>query len=109
MAHKHLPLLQYLSKGKPRIVKAIVEESDPQVIKAICECCLNVLNNNVPLKPGEFKKLKRYKKLLRLLADKKVSLKRKKQVIQKGGAFLSTLLGVAVPAIASLLSGIIKK
>jgi len=34
----------------------------------------------------------------------KVSLKRKRQIIQKGG-FLAPLLSVVIPAIASLLTG----
>jgi hypothetical protein len=107
MSKKHLPLLQYLAKGKPRIVKAIIKEADPEVTKAICECAHNVLKGNVPLDPAQFKKLKRYRKQLLLLTDKKVSNKQKSNVLQKGG-FVGSLLSVAIPALASIIGGLVK-
>jgi len=58
----------------------------------------------VRVPPKQKSKLKRHKKALRDLAKKKVSLKRKRQIIQKGG-FLAPLLSAVVPAIASLLTG----
>lgn len=108
VSKKHLPLLKYLAEGKPRIVKAIIKESDPEVMKAICECAHNILRNNVPMSSSQFKKLKRHRKHLRLLANKKVSTARKKKILQKGG-FLGGLLSVAIPAIASVISGLIKR
>jgi len=74
------------------------------LIKCICDCTLNVLKGNVRVPPKQKSKLKRHKKALRDLAKKKVSLKRKRQIIQKGG-FLAPLLSAVVPAIASLLTG----
>ena len=108
MSKKNLPLLQYLATGKPRIVNAIVKEADPQVMKAICECAHNVLKGNVPLSKSQFSKLKRHRKHLHLLTDKKVSQKRKKKVLQTGG-FIGALLGAALPALASVIGGLIRK
>ena len=108
MSKKNLPLLQYLASGKPRIVRAIIKEADPEVIKAICECAHNVLKGNVPLNKSQFTKLKRHRTHLHLLANKKVSQKRKKKVLQSGG-FLGALLGAAIPALASVIGGLIRK
>ena len=94
--------MQYLAKGKPKINKAIIEESGSDVIKLFCECAKNTLNGNVKLSPGQFKKLKRYKTQLRHLADKKIGQKKKKKVLQKGG-FLGALLGAVIPALISLV------
>jgi len=49
--------------------------------------------------------LKRHKKALRDIAKKKVSLKRKRKIIQTGG-FLAPLLSAVVPANMSLLGGV---
>ena len=103
LVKKHLPLLQYPAKGKPRINKAIIEESNPEVIKVICECAKNTLYGNVKLSPVHLNKLKRYKTQLRQLSDKKTGIKQKKRVLQKGG-FLGALLGAIIPTLASVIS-----
>ena len=102
---KHLPLLQFLAKGKPKIRKAIIDESGPEVIKVLCECAKNTLNGNIKLSPTQFKKLKRYKAPLRHLADKKTGVRKKKQILQKGG-LLGALLGAVIPTLASVVGSI---
>ena len=94
--------MQYLAKGKPKINKAIIEESDAGVIKLFCECAKNTLNGNVKLSPAQYRKLKRYKTQLRQLTNKKISHKKKKKLLQKGG-FLGALLGAVIPALISLV------
>ena len=98
---KHLPLMQYLAKGKPKINKAIIEESGSDVMKLFCECAKNTLNGNVKLTPVQYKKLKRYKTQLRQLTDKKIGHKKKKKLLQRGG-FLGALLGAVIPALIGL-------
>lgn len=105
---EHLPLLQYLAKGKPKIRKAIIEESDSDVMKVLCECAANTINGNVKLPPSHFKKLKRYKKQLRLLSNKKVGVKQKKKVLQTGG-FLGALLNAVLPTLAGLVGSLFSK
>ena len=74
---RNLPLLKMLTTSKPAATKAIL--TDPVLIRAICECCHNVLKGNVPLTPRQKKRLARYKKKLRQLSDRKTSIKRKKK------------------------------
>ena len=102
---EHLPLLKFLQKGKPKIRKAIIEESGPDIIKVLCECAQNTINGNVKLSQAHFKKLKRYKQQLRLLADKKASVKRKKKALQTGG-FLGSLLTAVLPTLAGLVGSL---
>jgi len=63
----------------------ILKSAGDDLIKCICDCTLNVLEGNVRVSPKQKLKLKRHKKALRDLAKKKVSLIRKRQIIQKGG------------------------
>ena len=99
---KHLPLLHLLARGKPAIKQAIIHDAGPEVIQVLCECAKNTLNGNIKLSPTQYKKLKRYQKPLRLLANKKSGIRKRKEILQKGG-FLGALLGAVIPAIATIL------
>jgi len=83
-----------------------LKHSDNSLICAICECALNVLKGNVTLTQDQKSYLARMKKLIRLLAKKSVSLKKKKKhLVQKGGGVLIPLLvNAAISALVSQLS-----
>jgi len=101
---KYLPVLQVLQSRviDKKTKQALLESS--QLIRVICECCLNILNGNVTLTKGEKKKLKKHRLLLRRLAEKK-PLKTKHKLIQEGsGAFLPLLLAPVLSAITAALA-----
>jgi len=66
------------------MAQTILKSASDDLIKCICDSTFNVLKGNVRVFPKRKSKLKRHKKALRDLAKKKVSLKRKRQIIQKG-------------------------
>ena len=102
--HDNYHLLAAMCQCKPKVRKAILAESDNELVQSICECALNVLNGNVHVTKQNLNKLKRYKKTLRLLTDKKCSIKQKRIVIQqKGGNILLALIPVVISTIASLI------
>lgn len=102
---KNTALLHALIYAPPRLRKALIHHSDKEFIRCICECALNLLHGNIPLKDCEKSKLCKHKKILRKLADRKQCLSSKKQIIsQKGGAFLPMLLA---PLISALISAIV--
>jgi len=100
---RHASTLKLLSRANQNIAQNILKSAGDDFIKCICDCTLNVLKGNVHVSPKQWSKLKRHKKALRDLAKKKVGLKRKRHIMQKGG-FLAPLLSAAIPAIASLLT-----
>ena len=102
---KHLPLLEYLAKSNPKIQKAIVSESDPEVIDIICECANSVLKGGVPLSSTQSKKLKRYRKKLHELTKKNTSVKRKKKILS-GGFLLGSLLGSLIPGVVGAIGSL---
>jgi len=65
------------------------------------------LRGNVPLTSKQTTKLRRNKKNLRSLATKKTSLKKKRQILQKGG-FLAALLPPVLWLQGGALSGVIR-
>lgn len=80
---------------------------DNDFARAVCECCWNVTNERAPLTNYQKRKLCSHKKLLRLLADKSVSLATKKAAIKSGG-FVS-LLPLLIGPVVAALSSIVKK
>jgi hypothetical protein len=62
-----------------------------------------VLKGNVPLTTKEKSRLKKHKNKLRTLVKKKVSLSKKKDIIQSGGGFLGALLMPVASLLGSLL------
>lgn len=100
---KHANDLLYLQKAKPCISKQIIAKADRSLVECLCECADNILKGNVQLTPTQKTKLRKNKTGLRTLAQKSVSLQKKKAVLQKGG-FLGALLGPIASVVAPLLS-----
>ncbi|PVD35100.1 hypothetical protein C0Q70_06381 [Pomacea canaliculata] len=95
-------MLKLLCGAKPKVIKEVLKGASPDLIKAISECSLNVLKGHVHLTPAQKKRLCKYKEDLRLLARRNTSVKRRKQILQKGG-FLSFLLKPILGALGGLV------
>ncbi|KXJ07349.1 hypothetical protein AC249_AIPGENE14792 [Exaiptasia diaphana] len=67
---KNLDFLRVLANCNSKQRRAILKSADKELLKAICECVLNVVRGVVDIKPREKKRLARHKKDLRTLADK---------------------------------------
>lgn len=104
LVQRNLPLLNVLSAAKPALVKAILKEAKPDLINTLCECSLNILKGNVRLTAAQKKQLSRHKQSLRCLSKKGVSLKKRKQILQKGG-FIGALLKPVLGVLGGLLGG----
>jgi len=102
----HISVLKRLVKGNNKKRKKILQDADPELLKCISEIALNTINSNVPLTDSQYKKLSRYKNILRELASKNVSLKKKKHklVKQAGGCILPLLIPIIGSVIANLIS-----
>jgi len=97
--------LQVLKTENPKLRKAILANRKSELVKTLSECSLNLLRDNVKLTPCEKRKLRKHRVHLRKLADRRVSLSSKKEVIVHRSGFLLPLLGAVLPTIASLIFG----
>lgn len=88
-------------KFQKKHLKALVDED---TVRAISECCLNVLHGTLKLKKKEKDKLSKYKKEIRYLVKGKDKKVKKKIILQKGGSILPWVLGPAL----GLLTGLFK-
>ena len=99
----HMGGLEYLKDLSPSEQKRFINGASSELLKAISELCLNLLKGSIKIDESDLKKLKRYKKQIILLSEKKHStLKRRKFCSQKGG-FLGSLISIALPAVISAI------
>ena len=91
---RHVLCLQMLNRtNNTKLRKAILEYADADLISALCECAHNILRGTVRLTPREKVRLRKYKDKLRLIANRRLSISRRRREIQQhGGGFLPALL-----------------
>ena len=103
LQRKHfLNLLAKKSRSKSKR-KLITEFATPNDIKAVAECSNNLLRGNVPLNDKEYRQFYRCRHDIRHLANKRNSIKSKKDIINQRGGFLATLLPLAISAVIELI------
>jgi len=89
-------------KGKQR--KRLLQKASGGVIRTIAQVAKNTINGNIPLSPHQKARLRRHKRTLRALSLAKSSIKRRRKILlQKGGAFLPLLLAPILSAVAGSL------
>ena len=98
---KNGPTLRLLQKAPTPLQKRILDKASSELNAH------NVLQRNVSISRHHKQKLKPHKIKLRKLADRKVALKTKQRIIQKGG-FLPILLSALAPVISGVLGTLIK-
>lgn len=89
--------------------RALLEKADDAVVRGICECALNTLQGTVPVTKKHKEKLKKYKAILRKLADTRKKFKKnwklkKRIIVQKGEGLLPILLPPIISLILSKLT-----
>ena len=94
--------LHVLKDARPILRRAILANSDKKLTNSVGECALNVLHGNVKLSKCAKRKLRKFRRQLRTVADRHVSLARKKKVIIQSGGFI-VLLSAVLPTITVLV------
>ena len=95
-------IVKFLAVCKdPHIHRLVIRRSPDGVIKAICNAALNVQRGDIELSEKQKAQLRRHRSVFKALVSRKVSIKRKRAVLQKGGflPFLLPLIGAIAPAI----------
>lgn len=98
--------MRALTSFKPSLRVKFLKDCDDDIIIAIAEVALNILNGNLKLNNKQLQKLGVHKLALRKLANKNQSVKSKRKIlVQSGGAlFLPTILSTLLASgIAKLL------
>jgi len=97
---KFLPLLRRISKLGNKEKSQYAKRCNKEFLDCVSECAKNILSGNVQLTTKQKTALRRNRQNLRQLSIKKTSLKKKRQIIQKGG-----LLGAILAPVLATLGG----
>jgi hypothetical protein len=95
--------VRVLSLATPRVRKQLIQKGGKEIVGCVSECCINILKGNVPLNSKQKAYLTKHKKKLRVLSEKKTSLRKKKQILQSGGFPLAAILAPVASVLGSLL------
>jgi len=96
-------MLLTLSKSPVKLRKAILANCSDEIIKTLAEVSANTLYGNIAVSEKDKKILKRYKKCLRDLADRKKCVKSKRKILVQKGGFLPVLLGTLLSSVVGQL------
>ena len=88
---KYAPTLRILSRATPEVKRIVIQKAHNQFMNCLCECGKNISKSNVPLTSRQLRVLRPSKNHLREVVSKKVSIKRKKIILQKSG-FIGAVL-----------------
>jgi hypothetical protein len=87
---RNMEHLKKVKKADSSTRKKMLKKTD--LLQCICECALNILKDNVPLKQTQFKKLRRHRHEIKKLASKLVQQKDNQKIVQNGGGLLSDII-----------------
>ena len=97
-----LPLLEAYPKLQPAKRKQLVTLFEKCIFRAIQEMAGNLMGGNVPMSDTDKKVLRRYKKPLTSLSNKKLSHGHTRRIInQSGRGFLPALIPLVIAAISA--------
>ncbi len=106
-AYHALSCLRQAKRKNKRLCQALL--SDPTTLDAFSECAFNVLKGNAPISAKTAKKLKKFRKPLEILVDKRKGRKKKFKILtapgQKGGFLICAILSAVLPILSHLFFG----
>jgi ribosomal protein L19 len=107
---KQMPKLEIISQLKSlKARKLVLAEfsNDDQFCKAIREIVRNTINKNVKLSEQEKKRLRKYKKVIVALGNKRKDKKKTKALLQQTGTGI--FLPIVVPLVATVIKELLSK
>ena len=104
---RHTAYLSLLGNTKQKKRRSLlIDFAGKDDLDAVCQCIFNVLAGNIKISTSTFNKLKKHKKTLRYLINRRVNNQQRKKVLKQKGGFLPFLLPLAVKLLGGLVPAI---
>jgi hypothetical protein len=105
LVRKHSPFFKLLLTTTSKLQRKVLLDSiTNDQLRALTEVTVNLLQGVLPVTPDHRQKLKKYRRLIRLIGDKKVSLKTKKKALCRQSGVIALMLKSIEPALNKVLS-----
>jgi hypothetical protein len=98
--------LKALTTSHGKQAKALIKTAKSKQLDAVCEIILNVIREVIVIPKKLFKKAKKYKNIIRRLAEKTLSRKLRRKWMTKYIPIIKSILASALPLISVVLSAI---
>jgi len=105
----HFGVLEYLKSLNARDQKSFINGASIELLKTISEICLNLIKGTIDISKDNINKLRKYKKQILTLSEKKHSAKKRRKVCSQKGGFLPTLIGLTLPGIITAIISATRK
>ena len=93
LIRKHFDYIRLLITTASRTQrKALLKTITNDQLKAVVEIVVNLLNKVIPISPRDKSKLKSNRRFIRQIADRAITLKKKKDLILRQGGIIVLLL-----------------
>ena len=102
---KHISILEYLRSLTKIQQKHFIKIANRELLEVFGSIALNILKRNIPLSKKEIKTLRRYENEIKMLCEKRHSLKKRRKVLSTGGV-LNSLLSLLPTLIGGVLAGL---
>ncbi len=101
--------IEALAKSSPQRRKALLKHASSKELKGLFELCLNILRGNLPINRTVFQRLKRHRRIIEDLSNRRIPLYKKRKIINQKGGFLGSLATFALPLLTHILTSALKK
>ncbi len=98
-----------LAKSSPQRRKTLLKHASNEELKGLFELCLNILRGNLPINRTVFQRLKRHRKIIEDLSNRRIPLYKKREIINQKGGFIGGLATFALPLLTHLITSALKK
>ena len=103
-------LLEKLNFSNSAARKAVLRNLSNKEVKLLCEVCLNLVRGHLKIKDRKtFNKLKRGRRTLTYLADKRKPIRDKREILNQKGGFIGALAAAALPVVISEVARLFRK
>lgn len=96
--------IKSLVNSNSRRRKVLLKNATNEELKGLFELCLNIIRGNLPIDKTAFQNIKRHKRVIESLSNRRLPIYKKREIINQKGGFIGTLAAFALPLLTHLLS-----
>ena len=98
-----------LAKCNSQRRQVLLENATNEQLKGLFELCMNMKRGNLPINSVQLQRFRRHKKTFDTLANKRISIRKKRAVINQQGGFVAAVAKFALPLLTHIIASQISK
>ena len=87
-------VLKLINKSRPDVIPYLLKSISNKVVRSLIEIAYNLLRGNIPITDKQIIKLKKNKKELKILINKRNSINKKRKILQENTDLVQNMLRI---------------